>query len=310
MESDSGYSSDWRNNVLLTNIDEEYFYSDDEEALETPPKILPTTEHAMEEGNTHDSQNVPFQTIESIENIELNRYDTILSDLEVAQYMENMPLFDDPEQYLTETETNVVRVGTERKKEIDSVDNTEKQRSREFFPFDNVPMELRWDEMEECIQEWANPHLADRMHALRMTSKEETNPEEPLIMHYEIRLSKLRTELETEREERRIETRTIERKAESLLQKLRQAVTEKEELESTCKQIQIEAKVRDKELQAETSLRKSKETVAKVLRGFCKDKEKELKEIREENNDLRQEIGELRMTIHENKAIGRTKWRE
>ncbi len=116
----------------------------------------------------------------------MNRYDTILSDLEVAQYMENMPLFDDPEQYLTETETNVVRVGTERKKEIDSVDNTEKQRSREFFPFDNVPMELRWDEMEECIQEWANPHLADRMHALRMTSKEETNPEEPLIMHYEI----------------------------------------------------------------------------------------------------------------------------
>ncbi len=35
-------------------------------------------------------------------------------------------------------------------------------------------------------------------------------------------------------------------------------------------------------MQAETSLRKSKETVAKVLRGFCKDKEKELKEIREE----------------------------
>ncbi len=58
-------------------------------------------------------------------------------------------------------------------------------------------VKMEGDEMEECIQEWANPHLADRMHALRMTSREETNPEEPLIMHYEIKLSKLRTELET-----------------------------------------------------------------------------------------------------------------
>ncbi len=57
-------------------------------------------------------------------------------------------------------ESKESKESTERKKEIDSVDNTERQRSREFFPFDNVPMELRWDEMEECIQEWANPHLA------------------------------------------------------------------------------------------------------------------------------------------------------
>jgi len=279
MDTDSGYSSDWRNNGTHTETEvHDYFFSDDDGS---------STEKTGTDMEEESSNNTCKEE-------EKRAVASILNEIDVSQYLDeisNTPVQSQSSNSNSSNRYNEEQVRTER---------TERMcKQEEFFPHENVPMELRWDELEECIQEWADPNLADRMRRLRMCTKEETEDSEILIVNYEIRLNKMKQEKELQKEEMTAEIVRLENRERQNIEALNKANYEKERAESKCVQVTAEKEIREQELKFEITLRKHKENVTKIWKNLCKEKEIELKRRGVRNEELTKKVGELRMQMEE-----------
>ena len=284
MEADSGYNSseNWYEENEHSN--NEIYYSDSESDNENEMKMQ--TEQNLYQ--VEQQRNLPQMSPQSLAEL-LETIDTHIRD-ETETENQGIPGF--PIEYQEET-------GREQGKEEDRETDRQKERILEtveeesFFPNNNVPIEYQWDDFDECTLGITNPELARRMYEIRMTRKEETDHNEIKVIFLQIQISKMVDRQAIERKDWLKERVELGKRSENLFMALRLAVNGKDKAVSSCKEMKAELEVKIQELDIEKKTSSNRKRIGKIWMELCRDKERELSEIREENRGLRQELSDL-----------------
>jgi hypothetical protein len=247
--------------------------------------------HQAENGIFSDIDTSGMENYEELNNIELpDDVMQLLESMDVYNYFENLEnsVTDSVEPSLLQDNKSTARNNIT---------------TQEFgYPYNNVPEEWKWDEMEEIIQELSNSGLANQMKEIRYTRKEDTDIRQLANLCMEIQKRQINQKYEKEEGKYIEQLNAKNRKIGEITKTLNQTIRIKNNVSRVCAEIDKKLKKLVNEKKNAEKQTDAYKITLKAFKDISNEKERRIIIQQEQINDMNSEIKNLRREVLELKG--------